>query len=133
VTPEPSIAPALREWHRIVANGDLAALPALLHPDVVFRSPVAFKPYRGAPTVALFGPSNPVKWGPWPQGYAQPQNPYRLRGTQRVANVILLQGAGDCVPCMEEGCERHVRSLSDCLQKLSSQEVIAAAQSLLEK
>jgi len=53
VTPEPSIAPALREWHRIVANGDLAALPALLHPDVVFRSPVAFKPYRGAPTVAL--------------------------------------------------------------------------------
>jgi len=87
----------------------------------------------GAPTVALFGPSNPVKWGPWPQGYAQPQNPYRLRGTQRVANVILLQGAGDCVPCMEEGCERHVRSLSDCLQKLSSQEVIAAAQSLLEK
>jgi len=22
----------------------------------------------GAPTVALFGPSNPVKWGPWPKG-----------------------------------------------------------------
>lgn len=49
----PSIAASLREWHRIVTGGDLAALPALLHPDVVFRSPVAFKPYRGAPTVAL--------------------------------------------------------------------------------
>jgi heptosyltransferase III len=84
----------------------------------------------GAPTVALFGPSNPVKWGPWPQGYAQPQNPYRLRGTQRVENVILLQGSGDCVPCMEEGCERNIRSLSACLQNLSSQEVIAALQSL---
>lgn len=86
----------------------------------------------GAPTVALFGPSNPVKWGPWPQGYARPRNPYRLRGTQRVANVILLQGPGDCVPCMEEGCERHVRSLSDCLQNLTSQEVIAAVRGLLE-
>lgn len=51
--PDPSIAPALREWHRIVASGDLAALPALLHPDVVFRSPAAFKPYEGAPVVAL--------------------------------------------------------------------------------
>lgn len=49
----PSTAAALREWHRIVATGDLAALPALLHPDVVFRSPAAFKPYEGAPTVAL--------------------------------------------------------------------------------
>jgi hypothetical protein len=49
----PSIAAALCEWHRIVASGDLAALQALLHPDVIFRSPVAFKPYRGAPTVAL--------------------------------------------------------------------------------
>lgn len=53
MTPDPSIAPALREWHRIVASGDLAALSALLHPDVVFRSPAAFKPYRGVPTVAL--------------------------------------------------------------------------------
>lgn len=44
---------ALREWHRIVASADLAALPALLHPDVVFRSPVAFKPYHGRQTVAL--------------------------------------------------------------------------------
>jgi len=85
-----------------------------------------------APTVALFGPSNPVKWGPWPQGYAQPQNPYRLRGTQTVGRVTLLQGVGDCVPCMEEGCERNIRSLSACLQNLSSQEVIAAVQGLLE-
>ncbi len=49
----PLIAASLQEWHRIVTAGDPAALPALLHPDVVFRSPVAFKPYRGAATVAL--------------------------------------------------------------------------------
>lgn len=48
-----TVAAALREWHRIVASGDLAALAALLHPEVVFRSPVAFTPYRGVPAVAL--------------------------------------------------------------------------------
>lgn len=85
----------------------------------------------GVPSVALFGPSNPVKWGPWPQGYVQAKNPYRLRGTQRVERVILLQGPGDCVPCMEEGCERNIRSLSACLQNLPSANVIAAVQSLL--
>jgi heptosyltransferase-3 len=85
----------------------------------------------GAPSVALFGPSNPVKWGPWPQGYAQAQNPYRRRGTQSVGRVTLLQGPGECVPCMEEGCERNIRSLSACLQNLGSQEVIAAARALL--
>ena len=86
----------------------------------------------GTPTVALFGPSNPVKWGPWPHGYAQPQNPYRLRGTQTVGRVTLLQGSGECVPCMEEGCERKLRSLSACLQNLSSQKVIGAVKTLLE-
>ena len=49
----PSIAASLREWHRMIDAADLAALPALLRPDVVFRSPAAFKPYEGAPVVAL--------------------------------------------------------------------------------
>jgi len=49
----PAVAASLREWHGMIASGDLAALPALLHPDAVFRSPAAFKPYHGAPAVAL--------------------------------------------------------------------------------
>jgi heptosyltransferase-3 len=85
----------------------------------------------GTPTVALYGPSNPVKWGPWPYGYAQDRNPYRLRGSQQVGNVFLLQGGGDCVPCMEEGCDRHIASFSRCLQDMSAATVIAAARSLL--
>jgi heptosyltransferase-3 len=84
----------------------------------------------GTPTVALFGPSNPVKWGPWPKDYRQDRNPYRMKGTQRVGNVVLLQGEGDCVPCMEEGCERHNDSLSDCLQHLSATRVIDAIRDL---
>lgn len=80
----------------------------------------------GTPTIALFGPSNPVKWGPWPKSYAENQNPYHLKGTQRLHNVVLLQGNGDCVPCMHEGCERHISSMSECLKNLPVEDVIAA-------
>lgn len=84
----------------------------------------------GSPTVALFGPSNPVKWGPWPHGYTSDVNPFRLKGTQRVNNVLLVQGEGSCVPCFQEGCERHTASLSACLQELPASRVIAAVQEL---
>lgn len=84
----------------------------------------------GVPTVALFGPSNPVKWGPWPKGYAKGDNPYRMKGIQRINNVVLLQGEGDCVPCGEEGCEHHIASLSDCLQHLPAAMVIGALREL---
>jgi heptosyltransferase-3 len=86
----------------------------------------------GTPTIALFGPSNPVKWGPWPKGYEQYINPYRMKGTQRVNNVVLVQGAGDCVPCMQEGCDRHNASLSDCLQNLPTTKIIAAIRDFSE-
>ncbi len=87
----------------------------------------------GVPTVALFGPSNPVKWGPWPKDYSSGlSSPWALRGTQRVKNVLLLQGETHCVPCLQEGCERHVNSLSDCLQHLPARRAIEAAAALLK-
>ena len=85
----------------------------------------------GVPTVALYGPTNPVKWGPWPRGHAPDANPWRRCGSQHSGNVILLQGAGACVPCHLEGCERHVGSYSDCLQQLPVRQVIAAAVRLM--
>ena len=85
----------------------------------------------GTPTVALFGPSNPVKWGPWPKDHPADRNPWQRIGSQRVGNVFLLQGNKHCVPCMLEGCERHVESYSDCLQELPASRVIEAAQALL--
>lgn len=85
----------------------------------------------GVPTVALFGPTNPVKWGPWPKGHSQATNPWLRTGTQAVANVRLVQGAGACVPCGFEGCERHVESTSDCLTGMTPDRVIAAVDDLL--
>jgi heptosyltransferase-3 len=86
----------------------------------------------GVPTVALFGPSNPIKWGPWPKDWsALSASPWKFRGSQRQGNVFLLQGEGDCVPCLHEGCDRHIESLSDCLQTLPVNRVIEAARSML--
>jgi heptosyltransferase-3 len=86
----------------------------------------------GIPTVVLFGPSNPVKWGPWPKDFPLgTMSPWKTKGTQRQGNVLLLQGAGDCVPCYAEGCDRHVNSLSECLQHLPSTLVIEAVRTML--
>ena len=78
----------------------------------------------GVPTVALFGPSDPVKWGPWPKGHAADHNPWRRLGDQRVGNVQLVQGRAICVPCGHEGCARHLDSSSDCLQHLPATTII---------
>ena len=42
----------MKEFRSAVEAGDFAALGDLLAEDVVFRSPVAFKPYEGKPIVA---------------------------------------------------------------------------------
>ncbi len=87
----------------------------------------------GTPTLALFGPSNPVKWGPWPKDRRTLASPWSRQGSGRQGNVHLLQGedARGCVPCLLEGCQRHVDSGSDCLTTLPAARVIAAAESLL--
>lgn len=92
----------------------------------------------GTPTLALFGPTNPVKWGPWPEGGVAPSpdasSPWAMRAEpwQRDGNVLLLQGTGECVPCREEGCDRHKHSDSQCLLALPAARVIAALAALLE-
>lgn len=49
----PAVATTLRKWHEMVAQRDLGQLGALLHPDAVFRSPMAYKPYASAQAVSL--------------------------------------------------------------------------------
>ncbi|MEM9233788.1 MAG: nuclear transport factor 2 family protein [Pseudomonadota bacterium] len=49
----PAARTTLTRWHDIVAQRDLKALPAIVHPDAVFRSPVAHTPYPGAFALCL--------------------------------------------------------------------------------
>ena len=50
---QPAAAATLAQWHGLMQNNDLRELPQLLHPQAVFRSPMAYKPYAGAPMVSL--------------------------------------------------------------------------------
>jgi len=50
---QPAVAASLRRWHVMIEQRDLGALPELLHPQAVFRSPMAHHPYPGAPAVAM--------------------------------------------------------------------------------
>lgn len=86
----------------------------------------------GTPTLALFGPSNPVRWGPWPARWPAAQEPWPHVGSARRGNVYLLQGEGTCVPCGFEGCDRHRDSESQCLTGMEVSRVIEAAAQLLE-
>ncbi|MGJ9416859.1 nuclear transport factor 2 family protein [Massilia sp. CMS3.1] len=49
----PAVAASLEKWHDMVAQANLAELPAILHPRAVFRSPMAHTPYPGAQAVQL--------------------------------------------------------------------------------
>ena len=78
------------------------------------------------PTVALFGPTPPSNFGPWPNGFIGKQ-PYALRArTQTVGRITILQGPGECVPCRKAGCEDRPNSRSECLDLLEPEQVIEA-------
>jgi len=49
----PAVAATLEKWHACVAQRDTSDLPSIVHPDAVFRSPMAFKPYSPAPALIL--------------------------------------------------------------------------------
>ena len=49
----PAVARSLETWHHMVASRDLSNLPSIVHPDAVFRSPMANTPYASAPALQL--------------------------------------------------------------------------------
>ena len=79
----------------------------------------------GCATVAIYGPTDPRLWGPWPIGGMAAI--WEATGKiQHRGNVWLVQNALPCTPCQLEGCERRLDSDSQCLNELSPQQVIAA-------
>ena len=87
----------------------------------------------GVPLVALFGPTNPLRWGPIGSSGAEPPFERRSLAPQRRGRIILMQGPGDCVPCGRAGCEDHRDSVSECLEGISPQSVLAEADRLLRE
>ena len=84
----------------------------------------------GAPTVALYGPTDPRIWGPWPRGGLD--HAWAPSGTiQRRGNVFLVQNPLLCLPCQQEGCDRRLESHSQCLDTLTVAQVVSAVDEAL--
>ncbi|NHV30286.1 nuclear transport factor 2 family protein [Burkholderia sp. D-99] len=49
----PAVAKSLDAWHVMIENKDFGTLESIVHPDAVFRSPMAFKPYGPAPALLM--------------------------------------------------------------------------------
>lgn len=50
---QPAVARSLDLWHRMIERNDLAELSSIVHPDAVFRSPMAHTAYGPAPALIL--------------------------------------------------------------------------------
>jgi heptosyltransferase-3 len=118
----------------------LSQITSLLHRSEFYVGPDTSVTHlaasMGIPTVALYGPTNPVKWGPWPGALnGKLINPYKRYASpwQHVGNVILLQGRRTCVPCHLEGCDRWIGSTSECLREITPTDVIRAINEIVKQ
>ena len=84
----------------------------------------------GCPTVAIYGPTDPRLWGPWPAGGLEKMWDASA-AIQNRGNVWLVQNPLPCMPCQLEGCERHVDSRSACLDELRAEQVMTAVDQAL--
>jgi lipopolysaccharide heptosyltransferase III len=105
----------------------IAAARVYIGPDTAITHLAAA---TGAPTVALYGPTDPRLWGPWPLGGLD--RPWAAAGTiQHRGNVWLVQNPLPCLPCQLEGCERRLDSHSQCLDELTAAQVVSAVDQAL--
>ncbi len=79
----------------------------------VDSAPMHIAAAMGTPTVALFGPSGDIEWGPW-------QVPSRI-----------ITADYPCRPCGLDGCGGGKRS--ECLEAIGSNQVLGAVKSLLQE
>jgi heptosyltransferase-3 len=86
----------------------------------------------GAMTIAIYGPTDPRRFGPWPLGGLEIA--WEAAGTvQRRGNVWLVQNPLPCLPCQLEGCDRKIDSYSQCLDELLPRQVLLAVNAALEE
>ena len=119
---------------RLDGKLDWAELSALIAGARVYVGPdtaiTHLAAAAGTPTIALYGPTDPRLWGPWPRGGLE--RSWAAAGTiQQRGNVWLVQNPLPCLPCQLEGCERRLDSHSQCLDELAVGQVIAAVDQAL--
>jgi heptosyltransferase-3 len=80
----------------------------------------------GTPTIVLFGPVSPLRWGPWPAHHDADTNPWKKSGSQRCGNVSIVQADTGCNTCRSGRCIRlHDRStVCSTMLNISSTQVL---------
>lgn len=87
----------------------------------------------GTQVLAIFGPTNPQRWAPWPLAPGEHVIAFQRRSlVQTMGNVTVLQAELPCVPCGRAGCEDHRLSHTECLPAILPERVAAEALALLE-
>jgi heptosyltransferase-3 len=86
----------------------------------------------GVPMVALFGPTFTSRWFPWQNSSDYGQSCPEMRGVLRRGNIVVLQKDLSCVPCGKAGCDDSGEFESPCLAEIGIDEVITAADLLLQ-
>ena len=114
---------------------DLNQLSALLQRAALYIGPDTSVSHLaaavGVPTLAVFGPTNPMRWAPWPGVAEAPIRFVRRAPAQTAGNTTVVQSVLPCVPCGRAGCEDHHASRSDCLLQIGPAEVLDRALALL--
>lgn len=84
------------------------------------------------PVLAIFGPTNPQRWAPWPALAGEQVVRFQRRAlTQTLGQVTLMQAELPCVPCGKAGCEDHRMSRADCLPAIRPERVAQEALRIL--
>jgi len=85
------------------------------------------------PAIAIFGPSIPEQWGPWPSGYCKDETPYKGRVSQRAGNVFVVRSDIQCKGNGNEGCFKDLSQPRLCLQSLTTETVLATVGQVLSE
>lgn len=80
----------------------------------------------GTPTIGIYGPSNIIRWGPWPCGFVGDEPPFSEDSLlQQVNNVVVVRAQCKCLP-FHRTCRMHNKKDSFCLEQLPAEKVIEA-------
>jgi heptosyltransferase-3 len=87
----------------------------------------------GIPTVALFGPTDPVRWAPWPKGLEYDGSPWkRDEIRQTVGNVTLLRPSCSC-NSRQQVCRLAPGMPGACMSSLLPETVLATVDGILDQ
>jgi len=88
----------------------------------------------GVPSIVLFGPERPYRWGPWPAALESPESPWNNDGSQRIGNVCIVQAEARCDTCESGNCRKRHNRGTDCplMTGISSEQVCKAIAEMLD-